>query len=146
MTNNRSKIELIKNMNLSDVEIEILLFGKWRFNTDWEKFSISFKDDMTYEQTRIQTFFLSKPRELITGNKFTGVWHINDRKLCLIVKTVPKSFFNFQLPVLPKVHLADMVASVSSLLRTEVYEIIQINNSYFLARDVDKFLVGTKVS
>ncbi|MBE8992327.1 hypothetical protein [Nostoc sp. LEGE 12450] len=47
-------------MSLSDTEIEILLSGKWRFNTDWEKNSIKFKDDMTYEQTRIQTFLLSK--------------------------------------------------------------------------------------
>jgi hypothetical protein len=61
----------MNNMNLSDTEIEILLFGKWRFNTNWEKISIEFKDDMTYEQTRIQTFLLSKPSELITGNKFT---------------------------------------------------------------------------
>ncbi|MFL9454169.1 hypothetical protein AB0758_24125 [Tolypothrix bouteillei VB521301_2] len=146
MTNNRSKIELAENMNLSDVEIEILLLGKWRFNTDWEKFAISFADDMTYEQTRIQTFFLSKPKELLTGNKFAGTWHINDRKLCLIVKTVPQSFLNFQLPVLPRIHFADMLASVSSVFRTEVYEIIQINSSHFLVRDVDRFLVGTKVS
>ena len=33
----------MNNMNLSDTEIEILLFGKWRFNTNWEKISIEFK-------------------------------------------------------------------------------------------------------
>lgn len=59
----------MNNMNLSDTEIEILLFGKWRFNTNWEKISIEFKDNMTYEQTRIQTFLLSKTSEFITGNK-----------------------------------------------------------------------------
>ncbi|MEA5603224.1 hypothetical protein [Nostoc sp. UHCC 0252] len=57
----------------SDIEIEILLLGKWRFNTDSEKITIEFKDDMTYEQTRIQTLLFSKPKELLTGNKFTGV-------------------------------------------------------------------------
>ena len=101
----------MNNMNLSDTEIEILLFGKWRFNTDWEKISIEFKDDMTYEQTRIQTFLLSKPREFITGNKFTGVWHVNDRRLCLILKTVPKSFFNLRLLILSKGEQCDFVRS-----------------------------------
>ncbi|MEJ6488001.1 hypothetical protein N0Y54_43450 [Nostoc punctiforme UO1] len=42
----------MNNMNLSDTEIEILLFGKWRFNINWEKISIEFKDNMTYEQTK----------------------------------------------------------------------------------------------
>ncbi|MBR8837978.1 MAG: hypothetical protein DSM106950_29255 [Stigonema ocellatum SAG 48.90 = DSM 106950] len=46
----------MSNSNLSGIEIEILLFGKWRFDTSWEKITIQFKDDMTYEQTRIQTF------------------------------------------------------------------------------------------
>ena len=111
----------MNNMNLSDTEIEILLFGKWRFNTKWEKNSIEFKDNMTYEQTRIQTFILSKPNEFITGNKFTGVWHVNDRRLCLIVKTVPKSFFNLQLLILSKVDLADMIVSIYSIFITENY-------------------------
>ena len=69
----------MNNSNLSDIEIEKLLFGKWRYDTRWEKISIEFKDNMTYEQTRIQTFILDKPREFITGNKFTGVWHVSER-------------------------------------------------------------------
>ncbi|BAY22820.1 hypothetical protein NIES2100_25840 [Calothrix sp. NIES-2100] len=132
-------------MNLSDIEIEVLLFGKWRFNTDWEKISIEFKDDMTYEQSRIQTFILSKPRELITGNKFNGVWYVNDGKLCLILKTVPKSFLNLQLAILPKVFLADMVVSIASLFLTEKYELTEINNSKFIIKDEQQPIVATKI-
>src|SRR6476646_11581088 len=109
--------------NFSDKEIEILLFGKWRFNTNWEKISIQFRDDMTYEQTRIQTFILAKPSELITGNKFTGVWHVNDQRLYLVIKAVPKSVFNLQLLILSKVYLADMLVSICSIFITENYEI-----------------------
>jgi hypothetical protein len=49
--------------HLSDKEIEILLFGKWRFNTNWEKISIQFRDDMTSEQTlhHSSLSFLPKP-------------------------------------------------------------------------------------
>lgn len=136
----------MNNMNLSDTEIEILLFGKWRFNTNWEKISIEFKDNMTYEQTRIQTFLLSKPRELITGNKFTGVWHVNDRRLCLIVKTVPKSFFNLQLLILSKVDLADMIASIYSIFITENYEVIEINKLKFLISDKNQIIAGIKIN
>ena len=135
----------MNTMNLSDTEIEILLFGKWRFNTDWEKFSIELKDDMTYEQTRIQTFFLFKPKEYITGNKFTGVWHVNDRKLCLIVKTVPKSLLNLQLSILLKVSLADIIASFVSLFITENYEIVTINNSEFIIKDDKQSIIGKKI-
>lgn len=135
----------MSTMNLSDIEIEVLLFGKWRFNTDWEKISIEFKDDMTYEQSRIQTFILSKPRELITGNKFNGVWYVNDGKLCLILKTVPKSFLNLQLAILPKVFLADMVVSIASLFLTEKYELTEINNSKFIIKDEQQPIVATKI-
>ena len=136
----------MSNTKLSDVEIEILLFGKWRFNTDWEKISIEFKDDMTYEQTRIQTFLLSKPSEFITGNKFTGVWHVNDRRLCLIVKTVPKSFFNLRLLILSKVDLADMIASVCSIFITETYEVIEINRLKFVIKHNNQRIAGIKIN
>ncbi|MHC5820225.1 MAG: hypothetical protein ACYT04_31240 [Nostoc sp.] len=136
----------MNNMNLSDTEIEILLFGKWRFNTNWEKNSIEFKDNMTYEQTRIQTFLLSKPSELITGNKFTGVWHVNDSRLCLIVKTVPKSFFNLQFLILSKVDLADMIASIYSIFITENYEVIEINKLKFLISDKNQRIAGIKIN
>ncbi|AVH71148.1 hypothetical protein [Nostoc sp. 'Lobaria pulmonaria (5183) cyanobiont'] len=135
----------MNNMNLSDTEIEIFLFGKWRFNTDWEKIYIEFKDDMTYEQTRIQTFLLSKPSEFITGNKFTGVWHVNDKRLCLIVKTVPKSFFNLRLLILSKVDLADMIASIFSIFITETYEVIEINKLKFIINHKNQIIAGTKI-
>lgn len=134
------------NMNLSDTEIEILLFGKWRFNTNWEKISIEFKDNMTYEQTRIQTFLLSKPSELITGNKFTGVWYVNDRRLCLIVKTVPKSFFNLQLLILSKIDLADMIASIYSIFTTENYKVIEINRLKFIINYKNQIITGIKIN
>ncbi|MBN3876515.1 MAG: hypothetical protein HWQ42_08820 [Nostoc sp. JL23] len=133
-------------MNLSDTEIEILLLGKWRFNTNWEKNSIEFKDNMTYEQTRIQTFLLSKPREFITGNKFTGVWHVNDKRLCLIVKTVPKSFFNLQILILSRVNLADMIASIYSIFVTENYEVIEIDKLKFLISDKNHRIAGIKIN
>ena len=133
-------------MKHSDIEIEVLLFGKWRFNTDWEKNFIEFKQDMTYEQTKIQTFILYKPSELITGNKFTGVWYVNDAGLYLIPKNVSKSFFNFQLPLLPRVYLADIITSIASIFMTKKYEVLEINGSRFLIKDVDKSLIGIKVS
>jgi hypothetical protein len=136
----------MNNMNLSDTEIEILLFGKWRFNTNWEKVSIEFKDNMTYEQTRIQTFILSKPSEFITGNKFTGVWHVNDKRLCLIVKTVPKSFFNLQLLILSRVALADMIASIYSIFITENYEVIEIDKLIFLISCQNQRIAGIKIN
>ncbi|MEH2001248.1 MAG: hypothetical protein V7L00_21285 [Nostoc sp.] len=136
----------MNNMNLSDTEIEILLFGKWRFNTDWEKIYIEFKNDMTYEQTRIQTFLLSKPSEFITGNKFTGVWHVNDKRLCLIVKTVPKSFFNLRLLILSKVDLADMIASIFSIFITETYEVLEINKLNFIISDKNQRIAGIKIN
>jgi hypothetical protein len=135
----------MNNSNLSDIEIEILLVGKWRFNTSWEKISIHFKDDMTYEQTKIQTFILSKPKELITGNKFTGVWHVSESRLCLNLKSVPKSIFNLQVLILSRVSIADMLANIGSLFITEKYEVIQINQSNFLIMDEDKSIVGTKI-
>lgn len=136
----------MNNMNLSDTEIEMLLIGKWRFNTNWEKNSIEFKDNMTYEQTRIQTFLLSKPREFITGNKFTGVWHVNDKRLCLIVKTVPKSFFNLQILILSRVNLADMIASIYSIFVTENYEVIEIDKLKFLISDKNHRIAGIKIN
>ncbi len=139
------KIE-INNSNLSDIEIENLLFGKWRYDTRWEKISIVFKDNMTYEQTRIQTFILDKPREFITGNKFTGVWHVSERKLCFNVKTVPKSLFNFPIPLLSRVSVADMAARFGSVFRTEKYEVIKIDSSKFLMMDGDESIIGTKIN
>ncbi len=137
----------MNNSNLSDIEIENLLFGKWRFDTSWEKISITLKDDMTYEQTKIQTFILSKPREILTGNKFLGVWYVSERKLCLNLKSAPKSFFNFHIPLLFRVSIADIVANFGSLFITEKYEVIKINSSNFLIMDVDKsVIVGTKIN
>ena len=137
---------VMNNSNLSDIEIENLLFGKWRFDTRWEKISIEFKDDMTYEQTRIQTFILDKPGEFITGNKFSGIWHVTERKLCLNVKTVPKSLFNFHIPLLSRVSLADMAARFGSVFITEKYEVIKIDISKFLMMDGDESIIGTKIN
>lgn len=134
------------NMNISDVEIEKLLFGKWRFNTDWEIIYVDLKKDMTYEQTRIQTFILSKPMELLTGNKFEGTWYVNERRLFFNVKTVPKSALNLRLPWLTKLNIANTAANISSLFIAEKYKVVKINSSKFLIMDKDKSFVGTKVS
>ncbi len=131
---------------LSDREIEKLLFGKWRYNTDKEKVFLKFYDDMTYEQTRIQTFFLSKPKEFLTGNKFTGVWHVNDRKLSLILKTLPSSIFNLKISELFKLTIADMIVSLNSLLFIENYQITKINNSEFIMMDNNEPIVIAKVN
>jgi hypothetical protein len=133
-------------MNLSDIEIEILLLGKWRFNTYSEKITIEFKDDMTYEQTRVQTLFFSKPKELITGNKFTGVWYVSQKKLYLSVKTMPKSFFNLKIPLVFQISIADIVATIGSIFTTESYEVVRINSSQFLIKDKDESLNGTKIN
>ena len=53
-------------------------------------YGIEFKDDMTYRQTRVQMLFFSKPKELITGNTFTGIWYVSRKKLHLDVRTMPK--------------------------------------------------------
>ncbi len=135
----------MNNIILSDKEIETLLVGKWRYNTDFEKIFLEFKDDMTYEQTRIQTYFLSKPKEYITGNKFAGVWHVNDRKVSLILKRLPKSILNLQLSKLLKLSFADMVVSFNSLLFIENYQITKINNSKFSIMDEDELIVATKI-
>jgi hypothetical protein len=135
----------MSDSNLSDIEIEILLFGKWRFNTSWEKITIHFRDDMTYEQTRIQTFIFSKPKEIIIGNKFTGVWYVSERKLHLITKTVPKSLFNFKVPLAFTVSLADVIASLGSMFATENYEVIKINDSKFQMMDKNQPIIGIKI-
>lgn len=137
----------MSNNNLSDIDIEILFLGKWRFNTSWEKITILFKDDMTYEETIIQTFIYSKPKELIAGNKFTGVWYVNDGNLHLVVKTLPKSFFNFKIPLLFQLPVANTIASLSSMFVTEKYEIMKLNSSKFLIKDKEKeqSIIGTKI-
>ncbi|MEH2164070.1 MAG: hypothetical protein V7K38_24220 [Nostoc sp.] len=136
----------MNNINLSDTEIEILLFGKWRFDTSWEKISIVFKDDMTYEQTRVQTFILHKPKELVTGNKFSGIWYVSDRRLHLNIKSIPKSFLNLQIPLVFKISIADVIATLGSLFITEKYEVVKINSSKFLLRDGEQSIIGTKIS
>jgi hypothetical protein len=133
------------NDNLSDTEIEILLFGKWRFETAWEKISMIFKDDMTYEQTKIQTFSLYKPKELITGNKFNGTWYVNDRILYLNLQTIPKSFLNIEIPLLPKVYLADIIASLSSLFQSEKYAVVEINSTKFTIKNINESIIGIKI-
>lgn len=130
----------------SDIEIEILLLGKWRFDTSSEKITIEFRDDMTYEQTRVQTLLFSKPKELITGNKFTGVWYISQKKLHLNVRTMPKSFFNFKVPLAFKISLADIVATLGSLFIPENYDVIRINSSKFLIKDKEESIIGTKLN
>ncbi|MEH2068936.1 MAG: hypothetical protein V7K47_12375 [Nostoc sp.] len=130
----------------SDIEIEILLLGKWRFNTDSEKITIEFKDDMTYEQTRIQTLLFSKPKELMTGNKFTGVWYVNKKILYLNVKNLPKSFLNLRIPLAFKISLADIIATLGSVFMTENYEVVRINSSKFLIKDKEQLIVGTKIN
>jgi hypothetical protein len=136
----------MKNMNLSDVEIEKLLFGKWRFNKDWEIIYVELKKDMTYEQTRIQTFILSKPMELLTGNKFKGTWYVNERRLCFNVDKVPKSSFNLRLPWLTKFNIADTVVNLGSIFIIENYKVVKINSSKFWIMDKDESFVGTKIT
>ncbi len=136
----------MSNLNLSDTDIEILLFGKWRFDKSGEKVSILFKDDMTYEQTIIQTFLFSKPKELLTGNKFNGTWYVSGKKLNLNIRSIPKSFFNLQIPLFFKISIADMIASVGSIFVTQNYEIVEINSSKFLMKDVDQSIIGTKIN
>ncbi|OYD88068.1 hypothetical protein CDG77_25730 [Nostoc sp. 'Peltigera membranacea cyanobiont' 213] len=136
----------MSNSNLSDIEIEILLLGKWRFNTFSEKITIEFKDDMTYEQTRVQILLFSKPKELITGNKFTGVWYVSKEKLYLNVKNMPKSFFNFQIPLAFKISIADIIATLGSVFMPEIYEVITINTSKFVIKDKEQSIIGTKIN
>ncbi|QHG18498.1 hypothetical protein [Nostoc sp. ATCC 53789] len=136
----------MSNSKHSDIEIEILLFGKWRFDTSSEKVTIEFKDDMTYEQTTVQTLLFSKPKELITGNKFTGVWYVSQKKLYLNVKTMPKSFLNLRIPLVFKISIADMVATLGSVLMVENYEVMKINSSKFLMKDKEQSILGTKIN
>ncbi len=136
----------MNNINISDAEIEILLFGKWRFNTDWEIVYVEFKKDMTYQQTRVQTFILSKPMEILTGNQYSGIWYVNERRLCFNVKTVPKSVFNLSLPMLTKFNFANTAANLRDLFMPEKYQVVQINNSKFVIMDKDKSFVGTKIN
>ncbi|GAX34068.1 hypothetical protein [Nodularia sp. NIES-3585] len=136
----------MNNHSITDIEIEKFLIGKWRFNKDWEINSIKFKDDMTYEQIKVQTFILNKPSELITGHNFTGLWYVNERRLCLNLKRVPNSFFNLQLPILSQIDFADMAARLTSLFITEKYEVININSTQFLMKDVNKSIVGIKIN
>ncbi|MBE8998688.1 MULTISPECIES: hypothetical protein [unclassified Nostoc] len=136
----------MSNSKHSDIEIEILLFGKWRFDTSSEKVTIEFKDDMTYEQTTVQTLLFSKPKELITGNKFTGVWYVSQKKLYLNVKTMPKSFLNLRIPLVFKISIADMIATLGSVLMVENYEVMKINSSKFLMKDKEQSILGTKIN
>ncbi|MEH2155337.1 hypothetical protein [Nostoc sp.] len=136
----------MNNSKHSDIEIEILLLGKWRFDTSSEKITIEFRDDMTYEQTRVQTLLFSKPKELITGNKFTGVWYVSQKKLHLNVRTMPKSFFNLKVPLAFKISLADIVATLGSVFIPENYEVIRINSSKFFIKDQEESIIGTKLN
>ncbi|MEH2271389.1 MAG: hypothetical protein V7K68_23715 [Nostoc sp.] len=136
----------MSNSKHSDIEIEILLLGKWRFDTSSEKITIEFRDDMTYEQTRVQTLLFSKPKELITGNKFTGVWYVSQKKLHLNVRTMPRSFFNLKVPLAFKISLADIVATLGSVFMPENYEVIRINSSKFFIKDQEQSIIGTKLN
>jgi hypothetical protein len=130
----------------SDIEIEILLLGKWRFDTSSEKITIEFQDDMTYEQTRVQTLLFSKPKELLTGNKFTGVWYVSQKKLHLNLRTMPKSFLNFKIPLAFKISIADIVGTLGSVFMSESYEIMRINSSKFLIKNQEQSIIGTKIN
>lgn len=130
----------------SDIEMEILLLGKWRFNTSAEKITIEFKDDMTYLQTRIQILFFSKPKELITGTKFTGMWYVSQKRLYLNVKSMPNSFLNIKAPLDIEISLADIVATINSVFLPEDYEVRRINKSQFLLKDKKESIMGTKIS
>ncbi|MEH2114164.1 hypothetical protein [Nostoc sp.] len=134
------------NSKHSDIEIEILLLGKWRFDTSSEKITIEFRDDMTYEQTKVQILLFSKPKELITGNKFTGVWYVSQKKLHLNVRTMPRSFFNFKIPLAFKISLADIVATLGSVFIPENYDVIRINSSKFFIKDKEQSIIGTKLN
>lgn len=136
----------MSNSKHSDIEIEILLLGKWRFDTSSEKITIEFKDDMTYEQTRVQILLFSKPKELITGNKFSGVWYVSQKKLYLNLKNMPKSFLNLRIPLAFKISIADMVATLGSVFMAESYEVIRINSSKFLLKDKEESIIGTKIN
>ncbi|MEH2284574.1 MAG: hypothetical protein V7K90_25175 [Nostoc sp.] len=136
----------MSNSKHSDIEIEILLLGKWRFDTHSEKITIEFKDDMTYEQTRVQILLFSKPKELLTGNKFTGVWYVSQKKLHLNVRTMPKSFFNLKVPLALKISLADIVATLGSVFIPENYEVIRINSSKFFIKNQEQSIIGTKLN
>ncbi|MBH8576240.1 hypothetical protein I8752_25255 [Nostocaceae cyanobacterium CENA369] len=135
----------MSSSNLSDIDIEILLFGKWRFDRSWEKITIFFKDDMTYEQTKIQTFLFSKPREVLTGNKFTGVWYVSDKTLYLKLKTMPKSLLNLDIPLLPKISIADAIATLGSVFASEKYKVIEIDSCNFLIKDEEHLMDGRKI-
>ena len=101
---------------------------------------------MTYEQTRVQILLFSKPKELITGNKFTGVWYVSKEKLYLNVKNMPKSFFNFQIPLAFKISIADIIATLGSVFMPEIYEVITINTSKFVIKDKEQSIIGTKIN
>lgn len=135
----------MNNSKHSDIEIELLLFGKWRYDKSGEKITIEFKDDMTYEQTTIQTLIFSKPKELITGNKLIGVWYVSNKQLYLNVKNVPKSIFNLEIPLAFKISIGDMVASLGSVFMPEKYEVMRINSSKFLIMDKEQTIIGTKI-
>ena len=136
----------MSNSKHSDIEMEILLLGKWRYDTFSEKVTIEFKDDMTYEQTKIQILLFSKPKELITGNKFTGVWYISQKKLYLSVKTMPKSFLNLKIPLVFEISIADIVATLGSVFMSENYEVMRINSSKFLIKNAEQSIIGTKIN
>ncbi|UKO96125.1 hypothetical protein [Nostoc sp. UHCC 0870] len=136
----------MSNSKHSDLEIEILLLGKWRFDTSSEKINIQFNNDMTYEQTRIQTFFFNKPRELITGNQFTGIWYVSEGKLHLNVRKLPKSLLNLEIPLMFKISMADIFATLSSMFIPENYEVISINSSKFIMQDKEQSILGLKIN
>ncbi|MBN3958839.1 hypothetical protein [Nostoc sp. NMS8] len=134
------------NSKHSDIEIEILLLGKWRFDTSSEKITIEFRDDMTYEQTKVQMLLFSRPKEIITGNKFTGVWYVSQKKLYLNVRAMPRSFFNFRVPLAFKISLADIAATLASVFIPENYDVIRINSSKFFIKDKEQSIIGTKLN
>ncbi len=111
-----------------------------------KRITIEFKDDMTYEQTKVQTLLFSKYKELITGNKFTGVWYISQKKLYLNVRTMPKSFLNLKVPLAFKISIADMLATLGSVFMAENYEVMRINSSKFLMKDKEQSILGTKIN
>lgn len=59
---------------------------------------------------------------------------------------MPKSFLNLRIPLVFKISIADMIATLSSVLMVENYEVMRINSSKFLIKDKEQSILGTKIN
>lgn len=130
----------------SDMEMEVLLIGKWLYETASEKVTIEFKDDMTYEQTKIQMLLFSRLKEFVTGNKFTGVWYVRRKQLHLNLRNMPTSLLNFKVLLAFELSIADMLGTLGSVLLPERYEIMRINTAKMLMQVQDKSIIVIKLN